>query len=427
MMTRSQAVEFLINEPYKFGHMLGFTDLKPIHNEWIKSMVRGKSDETLQASRQTYKTTCDSIALSLIIILLPLKHTLFMRKTDNDVKEIIKQVQNILRDPHTQYFVNCIYGVNLTLTTQSVTEVSTNLSNDIKGTSQLVGMGIGASLTGKHFDFIFTDDIININDRTSRAERERTKLVYQELHNIKNRGGKIFNTGTPWHPDDAFSIMPEPKKYDCYEMVKYGVLTDEDIAEIKKRMSPSFFSANYELRHIPDDNLLFEKPIIVDDTQLVEQGTTHVDSAFYGEDYTAMTICKVRDGKFYVFGKMWRKHVNDVMDEIIRWHEHFMCGKLYTEKNADKGYVASQFRNKGVRVVTYNEKENKHVKIVNHLKFNWQDVIFVAGTDESYLNQIADYTEDAEHDDAPDSLASIVRILEKKRSSSDADAYNLYL
>ena len=32
-------------------------------------------------------------------------------------------------------------------------------------------------------------------------------------------------------------------------------------------------------------------------------------------------------------------------------------------------------------------------------------------TDQEYINQICDYTEDAEHDDAPDSAASCLRLL----------------
>ena len=83
--------------------MLGFTKLGRIHNGWIKKMAYGREDYTLQGHRNSYKTTCLSIALALIIILLPNKRTLFMRKTDDDVKEIIKQVKNILTDKRTAY------------------------------------------------------------------------------------------------------------------------------------------------------------------------------------------------------------------------------------------------------------------------------------------------------------------------------------
>lgn len=63
----------------------------------------------------------------------------------------------------------------------------------------MLGIGIGGSLTGKHADIVITDDIVNLRDRMSAAERERTIAVYRELQNIKNRGGRIINTGTPWH------------------------------------------------------------------------------------------------------------------------------------------------------------------------------------------------------------------------------------
>ena len=188
-MTRQQAVEFLLNRPADYAKMLGFTKLGSLHNGWIQDMVRGREDKTLQASRGTYKTTCDSVALAELMILLPGIRSLFLRKTDDDVKEIIKQTRNILIDQHTQYFVQCIYGVNLRLTVDNATELSTNLTTGTRGSVQLMGLGVGASLTGKHFDRIFTDDIVNIKDRISKAERDHTKAIYQELHNIKNRGG----------------------------------------------------------------------------------------------------------------------------------------------------------------------------------------------------------------------------------------------
>lgn len=420
MMTRNEAVSFLINKPYKLGHLLGFTKLTSLHNKWIIKMIKSRDDETLQAHRGSYKTTCVSIALALIITLLPNKRTLFMRKTDTDVKEIIKQVQNILLDPHFQVFVMAIYGVTLKLTVASATEVSTNLTTDVKGTAQLVGIGTGASLTGKHFDIIFTDDIVNLKDRKSKAERDATKLIYQELQNIKNRGGRIFNTGTPWHKDDAFSIMPEPEKWDYTQT---GLISDDEIVIIKKGMTASLFAANYELRHIAEDDILFWDPAIGADVHLVEQGDAHIDAAYGGEDWTAFTICnkklvevgKDENGKpimgtrYYVFGKCWQKHIDDVEDKCIQLYKDFNCGKLYNETNGDKGYLNKSLRKKGVRSIPYHEDMNKYLKISSYLKRVWSEIVFVEGTDDDYINQICDYNEDAEHDDCPDSLSSLIR------------------
>lgn len=417
-MTRSDAVHFLKTQPYKFGRLLGFTKLTKLHNNWMVKMLTLKTDHTLQAHRGSYKTTCVSIVLALLMVLLPNKRILFMRKTDADVKEIIKQVQNILVDPHMQVFVQAIYGVNLKLTVSNATEISTNLTTDVKGTSQLIGMGIGASLTGKHFDIIFTDDIVNVQDRISKAERDHTKIIYQELQNIKNRDGRIFNTGTPWHKDDAFSLMPDPEKHDWKQT---GLISEEEAEVIKKSMTGSLFAANYELRHIAAEDVLFWDPVTGADPSMVQQGDAHIDAAYGGEDWTAFTILNKKGGKYYVLGKCWRRHVDDVEDKCIKLYQDYMCGKLYNETNGDKGYLNKDLKAKGVRSVPYHENMNKYLKITTYLKSTWENVVFVEGTDPEYINQICDYNEDAEHDDCPDSLASLIRKNWAKKDHTDEE------
>lgn len=407
-MTRQEAIDFLVDTPYLLGHLVGFDKLTELHNQWIKEMIYGQGDETLQSHRGSYKTTCVSLALSIIIVLFPHDRTLFMRKTDTDVKEVIAQVKKILTSQQMTYIISCVYGCEIKMNKDAANELNTSLTNDVRGTSQLLGMGSGSSITGKHFDRIFTDDIVNVQDRISKAERDRTKLVYQELRNIVNRGGRIFNTGTPWHEDDCFKLMPNPKKYDCYST---GLISSEELAEIKDGMTASLFSANYELRHVPADDVIFRDPQTGADPALVEQGEAHIDAAYSGEDYTAFTICRPFDGKIYVYGRCWRKHVDDVEDEIIELRKTFNAGRIYCETNSDKGYLAKDLRNKGERVCPYHEKMNKFLKITSYLKNKWKDVIFVEGTDQEYIDMICDYNENSEHDDCPDSLASIVREL----------------
>lgn len=411
MVSRSDAVQYLVQTPYKLGHMLGFDRLTDLHNEWIRQMVLAGTDCTLQAHRGSYKTTCVSLALCVLMVLRPTQRILFMRKTDADVKEVIGQVRKMLESQQVRYLAQCIWGVELTLTKASAVELSTSLVEDIKGTAQLTGRGTNGSITGKHYDIIFTDDIINVEDRTSRAERDRTKLVYQELQNIKNRGGRIYNTGTPWHKEDAFCLMPPPKTYDCYST---GLIDAETLTIIRSRMTASLFAANYEMRHIASDAIIFADPQTGFDTAMVEQGICHIDAAYGGEDYTAFTVVHRVDGFYYAFGKIWQKHVDDCLGEIIDLRKKLNAGKIYCEDNGDKGYLAKELRRRGERAVSYHEDTNKFLKITSYLKAEWVKVRFVGGTDKGYIDQIADYTEDAEHDDAPDSLSCLVRLLWKK-------------
>ena len=412
-MDAEQLIRNIKAKPDNYLRLMGFGRKSPAYREWMRIMVFGKDDETIQAFRGSGKTTCVAGSLALIMVLYPNIRIAFMRKTDSDVKEVIAQVRKMLESEDTRAISLAIWGVQVVLTTSTQNELSTNLTNDPRGSSQLTGMGVNGSLTGKHYDVIFTDDIVNLKDRTSRAEREHTKSVYMELQNIKNRGGRIVNTMTPWHVDDAGSLMPKPRKWDYTTMPE--VMTEEDAKHVKERMTPSLWAANYELRFIPSDDVIFTDPKTGASHEMVYNGICHVDAAYYGEDYTAFTAMAVHDGKYYVYGKLWRKHVDDCMPLIMADYQRLMLGRLYTETNADKGYSARAFKERGASVVPYAEHENKHIKIVTYLKQVWPDVVFVNGTDEEFISQVCDYTEDAEHDDAADSAACCARIMIGKR------------
>ena len=411
--------------PYKIARAVGFNDVVEYpHNEWMREIIFGKDDYTLLAHRGSYKSSCLSVCIALMMVFFPYWNIIFLRKADNDVTEMIRMVKKALESEFIQRLSIILYKKKLVMIESTAYSITTNLYISPSGSSQLLGIGLKSSITGKHADIVITDDICNISDRISKAERDRTKLQYQELQNVCNRGGRIINTGTRWHADDVFSLIENAVIYDYHDT---GLISEEKAEDIRSKMTPSMFACNYELKIIASEDVIFTSPQTGADTGLVRDGSSHVDAAYGGEDYTAFTICKTKDGKFYVYGRLWRKHIDNVMDEIEQLHNNFMCNKMYKEFNDDKGFTAKEFRKRGIRVQTYHEHTNKYIKIASHLKFHWKDVIFVAGTDDEYIEQICDYNENAEHDDAPDSLASIIRQLAPKLGRDEnTDNYMFY-
>lgn len=406
-------VSLLRNEPYKIGQLCGFTDLTELHNEWLKMMIYGDDEFTLLAHRGSYKTTCLSICFAFIIVLFPYKTIIFVRKTDDDVIEVIKQVSNLLKTSIFQTIALRLYGCEIKFTQDTSFKLDTSLNTSTKGMVQLLGIGSSGSLTGKHADIVVTDDIVNLKDRISRAERERVKNVYMELQNVKNRGGRIFNTGTPWHKEDCIATkMPNKITYDCYST---GLIDREKLEQIRQSMTPSLFSANYELKHIADADALFTNPKFTSDETLIYDGVSHIDASYGGEDGTAYTICKFVGGKFYMLGKRWNKHVDDCLSEIYALQDKYKVGSISCERNADKGYLAKELRNNGQYVEDYSENMNKFIKISTYLRKYWNDIIWLEETDMDYINEILDYTENAQHDDAPDSASCMIRKFKGKR------------
>jgi len=406
-----QWLDLIAEEPYKIGQWLGFEDLTELHNDWLKLMMYSEDDETLLAHRGSFKTTCLSIAIALLMIIFPNLIIIFIRKTDDDVKEVIQQVAKILKSDLVKMIVSKIYGMELQLVEESAFRITTNLMTSTKGASQLLGLGVKTSMTGKHADLVITDDIVNLKDRISKAERDLIKTAYMELQNIKNRGGRILNTGTPWHKEDAITDMPNKHVFDCYNT---GLISREKLEQIRSSMTASLFAANYEMKHIADADALFGNPSFTDNASLIYDGIAHIDAAYGGEDFTAFTIMKERDGKLIAFGKIWAKHVDDCLDEILQFCDFYKAGTIYCENNADKGYLKKEIRNRGRYASDYHEDTNKYIKISTFLKKHWKNILFLEESDPDYINQILDYTENAEHDDAPDSCASLVRKIRGK-------------
>jgi hypothetical protein len=408
-MTTNEA-KGLIEYPVAFAHLLGYNLLEGIHNEWIKTLLWRDEDYTLQAHRDSYKTTCLIVAVTMAMILRTDLTILLLRKESGSTVEFVRAVKKNLQSDIGQAFSMAVNKKPIQLLKDTQTEIHTNLFTD-QGSkeSQLVADGIRSfAITGKHFKRIYTDDIVTLKDRISNAERIQTDNVYQELQNIRTKGGVILNTGTPWHKQDTFRLMPKPETFTIYDT---GLFDEAGILKKKQSMTASLFSANYELKHVADEDCLFPNPKY--EKYPYVDGIAHIDASYGGADTTALTImCKVGD-KLYAFGKVWPTHVQNHYNEILVYLQKYKAGTLYMERNADKGYLAKEFGQMWPNISTYSEHMNKHIKISTYLKSSWNDIYWTPETDPEYIEQIVDYQENQGHDDAPDSAACAVQRLEK--------------
>ena len=391
------------------------------HGEWIRRMVLGEGDLTLLAHRGSYKTTCLTVAIALTLCLSPGTDILFLRKTGRDAEEVIRQVRRLLECPVLQAVTAGLYGGEpLRLTRATALELTCDSRLGVRGMVQLHGQGIRGALTGRHADLVFADDIVTVRDRESPAERAFTRQVWQELQNVCNPGGRLIVTGTPWHPEDAYSLMPAPLRFDCRAT---GLLSPAELDALRAGMEPSLFAANYELRHIARQDALFpEPPRVCEDASLLRDGLAHLDASYGGGDCTALT-CGVRRGdRVVLYGRLWNAHVDTVLDEVQRECGRLLCAPLLLETNGDRGYLARELRRRGMAVRPYQERMNKHTKISTYLRKWWPRVEVLRGTDPAWLSQVHDYSPTAVHDDAPDSAASLLRALDARGGLRDFSA-----
>jgi len=379
--------EQIIENPIPYAHALGLTKLsEDIHKEWIRRAFFMDKHESTQAHRGSYKSTCVRVGLGLRMIGKPFTNTIMLRKTDPDVKDIITAISKDLQSEVAQGVMYDLYGRYPKLVSNSYSELELDIYCGVMG-RQLLGLGLNTSITGKHGPVI-TDDIVTLKDRLSGAERERTKSQYQELINIASEKNQyIQNWGTPWHKDDAFSIMPKPEVTTVYDS---DIISPEEIQERKNSMSPSLFAANYELKHIADGDVLFEEPKY-GAFPVGAKAFAQIDAAYGGEDRTALTIIAEVDNTIHVVGRLFTGHVEKYYTAIINLLEMYQVHGCALENNADKGFLKKELAEKtDIHFTGYHEKMNKYFKISTYGKSVWNRVIL--DIDKSDLEYISDLT-----------------------------------
>jgi hypothetical protein len=403
--------------PHLLGHALGFDKLLPLHDQWIQECWDTSGSHALMAFRGSYKTTA-VVVIGIIRYLLffPNTRIFLIRKTFAESAKYVRAISACFDKPELQALFYEIQGIYPEKICDNAGELTFNFKTSGTPEANLTAYGIGTAITGGHSDVIIADDIITLEDRTSRAERESVKEHIRELAaNIIDPGKLTIWLGTKWAQGDGWDVIEEFSPIKKYPVEKYNFLPEEEIEEKRRRLTPFLFAVNYSLELMADESLMFQEPRYGSfemEAWRTAPVVAHVDAAYGGEDTCAMTIMAGN----HAIGFSHEGHVQGWYDFIKAQYQKYHCRDILLETNADKGYVAKELWALGLNASTYSERENKAIKISTYLYGAWKDLVWDEGTDPAYMEQILDYRPSGGgHDDAPDSAASLVREASKKK------------
>lgn len=406
----------IFQNPHLLGHLAGKTKLTSLHSDWMKYLWNGKEHRSLRAHRGSYKTTAiTELGPILWLARYPDCRIAIVKKTYTSASESVRNIANIMMTSDVRDFLEDMWGPwKFTTLKDGKATVSAKKTKTKEGS--LTALGTDSSFTGSHFDVVIFDDIIDLDDRLSRSERDHTKIVVGEfMANIVDPGGFVICTGTPWHPDDAWRVMPPPLDY---PVSATHLLTEDEILDKKKFVTPVMWQVNYELSFISEQDMLFTNPCLgrwhYDEVSDVK---AHLDAAYDGNHYCALTIMgRLPDRRFNAAGWVFPGNVKEWLPTIVQKMMQYKCSTLYTETNADRGYTADALRkfpavqDSGIWIRDYDERMKKHQKIATFGYELWKHTEWdEAGSDRDYLEQATTYMEDNEPDDAIDSFASLAR------------------
>ena len=404
-----EKIKAIRNHPHLLGHLISKTKLSEIHSYWIRYIWDTNDNKTLQAHRNSYKTTSILLVGCIWYLLFnPNCRIGIIRKTFTDAAEIIEAINLAMERVEVQELFKAVHGEYPRFKIRRAGRTTFSFKETNTPECSLNAHGTDYGITGKHYDRIIGDDMITLRDRLSGADRKKTKEVLRELMTNIIEPGKPFSLiGTPWHRDDAWTLVSNPL---CFPVDSCNILTPEQIEEKRKLTTPSLYAANYLLKHQADEDQLFSDPITDFWEYSCRSVWGHIDAAYDGNHTNGLTFMgRRKDGQLQGAGYTYPGHAEKWIKKIKARYDKYRTSGIFVEKNADKGWIASLLKKAGMNVIPYHEKDNKHMKITTHLYGAWPGMVWDKDADPDYLLQICDYMEGEEPDDCADSAASLIR------------------
>lgn len=409
-------------EPHKFGHLLGYDKLSPLHGEWIKIFLQYAKFGVLQAHRGSYKTTCGIVAMTLLFLCNPAMRLLIVRKTKELSSDVLKTIQKHFEtnDVLRLYLFSRWNMTDAKTGVWSSERTTFSFKKTVTPEPSMTAAGVGTSIVGAHFDYIWPDDIVTIEDRYSPAAREWAKAYFRELNNLIDPLGQTRLSGTPWHEEDVFSTVEE--KY--FEGRRFPVGTvpmpADELAEImarKDRLPYAEWCCNYLLKHVQDNDTLgaFESVEVWDCQYCIAA----IDPSFSDKtdtDATTVAIVGVnKKGKILFTGIKLPKSISDAPTRrvILDFLARFTPIETVIESQlADTSiFFIDAFKADEGKYVIKNhwtikrQYRNKHERIAATVIANKPEMRILDGTQQEFSIGVSRYYKGIAHDDEADVLA----------------------
>ena len=273
------------------------------------------------------------------------------------------------------------------------------------------------SFRGRHPKHIICDDLITPDD-VSKAERDKVEAVRAELMKLTEN---VCFIGQPAHAKDVYAKLrklPGVKKLE----VPYGSIPQLDVnldAQRAAGVSEESIQASYFLQIGEAERMPFSGVEYVD---FFPSGTStgFIDPSHEGVDYTAMAIGAMNFDRFIVAGFAWPKAWDDCLEDILSVIKAYRVACFAFETNGLGKHPVILLRRMGARVDEWKSTENKHGRILNaatgkqfiklaqYLPPELQTSAF-RQAQQTFNNMVLDYEYKAEHDDAPDALANLMK------------------
>jgi predicted phage terminase large subunit-like protein len=261
--------------------MLGYKSLSEnIHKPWAENMQEKNIKRRLRLKpRGTYKTSLYTISYPLWRLVND--PDIRIAVCSGNLENAVNSLQNIKR--HIMYNQNFtdlfgnLYDKDLPWTQTGFMIKGRKDYN--KKENSLTAIGFGTQMTGKHFDLIIADDIVNNDDRESPTIRKKKQRWFEDLISILEPDGEVLIVGTRWHFDDFYNYLINDLNIRLPEKERYDIEIETAINESGEANFPGILS----LEKL--ESLKLEKGLVEFNSQYLNSPIASGTQIFCEEDF----------------------------------------------------------------------------------------------------------------------------------------------
>lgn len=259
------------------------TDWDTIHDELEIFLAKPASKKALLLPRGHLKTSIVTVDKSIQYILNnPNIRILIANQVWDKARDMLSEIKENLEDKSQ---LSKIFGTFRSPVWNQDGFIVNGRTKALKEPT-IATTGVEAETTGGHYDVIFLDDLMGLQNCQTPEQREKVKRFRRSMINLLEPGGTLIEVGTRWHLDDTFSEIFEkereyydimvrtvvengkiifPKKFNLKfdRVAKRWSQTDEPcmdyIEHLKRSMTPAEFSSQYMNNPIDEENQIFRQ------------------------------------------------------------------------------------------------------------------------------------------------------------------------
>lgn len=301
--------------------------------------------------------------------------------------------------------------------------------------------GMGTNITGKHYNVIFLDDVINEDNITSEAQMEKVLLWWRLLHPIAAPDCIYRIYGTRYDEFDLYGYLIREIKQDEEDGLRpllrvvqrkvkehgefiYSFYNEKILEDKRRKINNNYvFRCQYYNEPNPEEERLFRPPYPEYDELPKGEYEFYmtVDPAFsqsHTADNTGIVICGYdkQNGVWVEFAKRFKITVIQLLDKLYELDKEYKCDSIGVERGAWQTALMDIFDHIAATehreplpidpIKTPNTKDAKHNRIVGISSYLEKKILKIKEGNSDLTNEMYYYSANSrQKDDVLDALS----------------------